>query len=74
MAKTTEECTHNCYTCSSGCGDADVERKPSFFDRLEAASEHFEKMGDEAVINMLNEAVAALEEEDAKEEGTKEAE
>lgn len=73
MANPADECTHNCHTCSAGCGDAGTERKPSFFDRLEAASEHFEKIGDENIINMLNEAVAALEKEDTEEE-TKEAE
>ena len=71
MTNPMDECTHNCHTCSAGCGDADtVERKPSFFDRLEAASEHFEKMGDENVIRMLNEAVAALEKEDEEERKT----
>lgn len=59
-----DDCTHNCHTCSAGCS-TDGERKPSFFDRLESASEHFEEMGEENFIKMLNDAVAALEEEDA---------
>lgn len=59
-----DECTHNCHTCSAGCS-SDGERKPSFFDRLESASEHFEQMGEDNFIQMLNEAVEALEKEDA---------
>lgn len=62
-----DACTHNCHTCSAGCDDG-AERKPSFFDRLESASEHFEEMGEDNFINMLNEAVAALEKEDAENE------
>ncbi|MCD8151728.1 MAG: hypothetical protein LUD71_01355 [Clostridiales bacterium] len=58
-------CTHDCSTCGASCAP-DGERKPSFFDRMEAASEHFEAMGEENFINMLNEAVAALEKEDAE--------
>ncbi|MCC8028232.1 MAG: hypothetical protein LIO75_00225 [Lachnospiraceae bacterium] len=56
-------CTHNCNTCAAAC-DADGERKPGFFDRLEAVSEHFEKMGEDGIIDMLNEAVATLEAEE----------
>lgn len=66
-ANPIDECTHNCQTCSAACS-ADGERKPSFFDRLEAASEHFEQMGEDNFIQMLNEAVEALEKEDAKDE------
>lgn len=58
-----DQCTHNCHTCSSGC-DTNGERKPSFFDRLESVSEHVEAMGEDNFIQMLNEAVAALESED----------
>ncbi|MCD8149690.1 MAG: hypothetical protein LUE92_09040 [Clostridiales bacterium] len=65
-------CTHDCSTCGAAC-DADGERKPSFFDHMEAVSEHFEAMGEENFINMLNEAVAALEAEDEV-ENQKEAE
>ncbi len=60
-----EDCTHDCSTCAASCdSNTTGERPMSFFDRLEAASEHFEKMGEENFINMLNEAVAALEAED----------
>jgi len=57
------DCTHDCSTCAAVC-DVNGERKPSFFDHMEAVSEHFEAMGEENFINMLNEAVAALEAED----------
>ncbi len=60
------ECTHNCHTCGSACAP-DGERKPSFFDRLDAASEHFEAMGEENFLQMLSEAVAILEAEDEAE-------
>lgn len=59
-----DDCTHNCHTCNVGCS-TDGERKPSFFDRLESASEHFDEMGEDNFIQMLNDAVAALEEEEA---------
>ncbi|MCD8300775.1 MAG: hypothetical protein LUC41_06355 [Clostridiales bacterium] len=61
-----EDCTHDCSSCAAaaGCDSVEGERPMSFFDRLEAASEHFEKMGEENFINMLNEAVAALEAEE----------
>lgn len=62
-----DQCTHDCHTCSAGCSSGGVKTKPSFFDRLEAASEHFEEMGEENFINMLNEAVAALEAEEENE-------
>ncbi|MCD7982350.1 MAG: hypothetical protein LUF32_08590 [Clostridiales bacterium] len=62
------DCTHNCSTCAAAC-DADGKRKPSFFDRLESVSEHFEKMGEDGFIEMLNEAVATLEEDDDTTDG-----
>lgn len=58
------DCTHNCSTCAAAC-DEDGNRKPSFFDKLESVSEYFEKMGEDNFIQMLNEAVATLEEEDS---------
>ena len=35
-------CTGNCHSCGSSCDTQTGERKPSFFDRLESISEHFE--------------------------------
>ncbi len=62
-----ENCTQDCSTCPSAC-DVDLgESGPSFFERLEQISEQFEAIGDENFIDMLNEAVANLEAEDAKE-------
>ncbi len=61
-----EDCTHDCSTCPSSC-EIDPEGGPSFFDRLESISEHFDEIGEENILNMLNEAVAQLEEEDAAE-------
>ncbi len=60
-------CTQDCSTCPSAC-DVDLsDSGPSFFERLEKMSEHFDSIGDENFINMLNEAVANLEAEDAAE-------
>lgn len=55
-------CTGSCNTCSSACeGD---EKKPNFFDTLENISEHFSKIGEDNIIQMLNDAVAEWEKED----------
>ena len=60
-------CTGNCHTCGSSC---DTEKKgPSFFDKLETISEHFSEVGEDNIINMLNEAVAEWEKEDAETDG-----
>ena len=40
------------------------ERKTSFFDKLESISEHFDNVGEENVLQMLNDIVAELEKED----------
>ena len=63
-------CTHNCNTCGSACGEDGGERKPSFFDRMEMISEGFDAVGEEAIIQMLNDAVAEWEAEEAAEAGT----
>ncbi len=60
-------CTQDCSTCPSACDMGLSDSGPDFFDRLEQISEHFESIGDENFINMLNEAVANLEAEDAAE-------
>lgn len=62
-------CTGNCHTCGSSCGE-DGERKPSFFDKLEGISEHFEEIGEDNLIQMLNDLVSELEAEDEAEGGT----
>ena len=41
-----------------------AERKTSFFDKLEPFSEHFDIVGEENVLQMLNDIVAELEKED----------
>lgn len=63
----------NCKTYVGGCAscsgcDTGEERKPSFFDRLEQASERFEEIGEDKMISMLNDLVTALEEEELREE------
>ncbi len=63
-----ENCTQDCSTCISKCNIDLGEAGPSFFDRLESISESFDEVGEENIINMLNEAVAALEAEEAAEE------
>ncbi len=62
-----EDCTHDCSTCASAC-EIDPDAGPSFFDRLEEASEKFDEIGEENIINMLNEITAELEKEEAAEE------
>ncbi len=61
-----EDCTHDCSTCPSSC-EIDPDAGPSFFERLESISEHFDEVGEENILDMLNEAVSQLEEEDAAE-------
>ena len=50
-------CTGNCHSCGSSCDTQTGERKPSFF-------EHFENVGEDNVLQMLNDIVAELEKED----------
>ncbi len=57
-------CTGNCHSCGSSCDTQAGERKPSFFDKLESISEHFENVGEDNVLQMLNDIVAELEKED----------
>ena len=45
-------CTGNCHSCGSSCDTQTGERKPSFFDRLESISEHFENVGEDNVLQM----------------------
>lgn len=64
-------CTGNCHTCGgSACDDA--ERKPSFFDTLENLSEHFSNIGEDNLIQILNDTVAEWEKEDEMGENAKE--
>ncbi len=65
-----ENCTQDCSTCASAC-DVGEQAGPSFFDRMESFSKHVEDMGEDNFINMLNEAVAELEAEEAAEEAEK---
>lgn len=60
--KLTGGCTGNCHTCGSSCEDE--KRGPSFFDRLENISECFSEIGEDNIIQMLNEAVESWEKED----------
>lgn len=55
-------CGGGCGSCGSGCNSE--QRGPSFFDRMESVSEKFDEIGEENILNMLNEAVAEWEEED----------
>ncbi len=63
-----EKCTQDCGTCPSPCNIDITESGPSFFERLESISERFDEVGEEDIIDMLNEAVAELEAEEAVEE------
>lgn len=57
-------CTGSCHSCASSCDTQTGERKTSFFDKLESISEHFENIGEDNVLQMLNDIVAELEKED----------
>ena len=54
-------CTGSCHSCGSSC---DTQTGESFFDKLESISEHFENIGEDNVLQMLNDIVAELEKED----------
>ena len=43
---------------------SDRRKKAKFFDRLESISEHFDNVGEDNVLQMLNDIVAELEKED----------
>ncbi len=60
--KFTQECTHNCHTCGSACGNGE-KTEPSFFDKLEAVSEAYDQLDEEEVLRILNETVAQWEKE-----------
>ncbi len=61
-------CTQDCSTCPSSCDLGLEEEGPSFFERLEQFSERVDDMGgSDNFIDMLNQVVAELEKEDAKE-------
>ena len=65
MAENTMSgCTGSCHSCGSSCDTQTGERKTSFFDKLESISEHFDNVGEENVLQMLNDIVAELENED----------
>lgn len=69
--KFTGGCTGNCHTCGSGSSCDTGERKPSFFDTLENLSEHFSNIGEDNLIQILNDTVAEWEKEDEKGENDK---
>ena len=59
MAENTMSgCTGSCHSCGSSCDTQTGERKTSFFDK------HFDNVGEENVLQMLNDIVAELEKED----------
>ncbi len=62
----TGGCTHNCSTCGpDACGpDCSTEPKKglSFFGTLGAISDHTDKMNDEELMQMLQDAVDEWEE------------
>ena len=65
MAENTMSgCIGSCHSCGSSCDTQTGERKTSFFDKLESISEHFDNVGEENVLQMLNDIVAELEKED----------
>ena len=58
-------CTGNCHSCSTSCEGE--EKKPSFFDKLETLSEHFSEVGEDQLIQILNDTVAEWEKEEETE-------
>ncbi len=60
-----DACTHNCSTCGGGCSDIpEGERKPSIFERMEHIAERAEEIGEDNIIEMLNNFVDSIEQED----------
>jgi hypothetical protein len=68
--KMMDGCTHNCHTCSAGC-DTDGEKKVNFFEKMEEISTKLNDIGEENILNILNEAIEQWEAEDAEEEAAK---
>ena len=62
----SEGCTHNCSSCSpESCGpDCSSSKKPglSFFGTLGAISDHTDKMDDDELMKLLQDAVDEWEE------------
>ena len=64
------QCTHDCGTCAAACGTENGEKKgKSFFDTLESISESFDDVGEDELINMLNNIVSELEKDDEEPAG-----
>lgn len=59
-------CTGNCHSCGESCAP-DGERKPGFFEKMEEVSMKMNEIGEENILNILNEAIAEWEKEEEEE-------
>lgn len=74
MAENTfSGCTGNCQSCGESC-TPDGERKPGFFEKMEEVSIKMNEIGEENILNMLNEAIAEWEKEEEEESKSENAE
>ena len=63
-----EECTHNCNTCSLACStDENGEPRKSIFQKMEDFADVMSDVGEEKILEMLNEQIAEWEAEEAAE-------
>lgn len=66
------DCTHNCSTCGGSCGTE--KTKDSFFDKLDKIADVYEEVGEDEMMRILTETVAAWEAEIAADEAAEKAE
>ncbi len=62
-APTPGGCTHNCSTCAPNSCDSDKKKGISFFGTLNNISEHTDKLSDEELMQILQDAVDEWEEQ-----------
>lgn len=60
------DCTHNCHTCGGSCSTE--KTKDSFFDKLDKIADVYDEVGEEEMMRILTETVAAWEAEIAADE------
>ena len=65
------DCTHNCHTCGGSCSTE--KTKDSFFDKLDKIADVYEEVGEDEMMRILTETVAAWEEEIAADEAAEKA-
>ena len=63
-----ENCTHDCSTCSAACAvDENGQPVKSIFQRMEDFADVMSEVGEEKILEMLNEQIAEWEAEEKAE-------